>query len=98
MPTKKEVFATNVVECRGKTATCSKVDFQDALERPVQVLITTFRDGTRTVCCPHLGRSLGDTKGCRAGEPQGGIVEANSRKKPSYPFCAYYFDKKELKE
>ena len=60
----KEVHSTHVIECKGMQGT-SETRFESVFETPVQVLVTTFKDGYREVCCPHLGLAY-QKDGCKA--------------------------------
>lgn len=96
----KEIFSTTVVECRGKRNKCDDngmLRFPAALDVPVQALVTTFRDGTRTVCCSHVARAdfHPGRSNCRAAEgthfgagvynEAGDILPAHD----SFPDCAF---------
>lgn len=70
-----KVHSTHAVECKGLEGT-SITNFKDSLEAPVQVLITTFEDGYREVCCPHLGMDY-QKDGCKA------------KGEGPYPYCYY---------
>ncbi len=71
-----EVFSTDVVECRGRKKTGKDLwHYKAALRRPVQALITTFKDGTRDVCCPHASKG---NPVCKVALQEG-----------EYPNCSY---------
>ena len=86
MPNKpKEVFATNVINCNGRDFNnCgAALHYKDALNESIQALITTFRDGSREVCCPHLATNIDDDQSCRA----------HLRDDSLYPHCPFSFKK-----
>lgn len=84
------VVTTNTLKCRGrnivKDENMADYRFEAALDNPVYVLATTFSNGAKSICCPHLLPSVKPTNSmvCKATDA---FLVGDTGK---YPYCPYY--------
>jgi hypothetical protein len=91
----KEIYSTRELPCHGRKAesVCSgaEIRYVSTLVKPATPFITTFRDATTEVLCPHFLAG----KGCGAAEPDVlNTTGEGESAKPTYPPCAYLVPEK----